>query len=262
MSVISMKQLLEAGVHFGHQTHKWNPKMAKYIFTARNGVHIINLEQTVILANEAYEFVKEQVNEGKTVLFVGTKKQAQQAVKDAAEKCGMFYINSRWLGGTLTNFKTIRTRIDRLNAIDKMEEEGKFDLLPKKEVVLLNQEREKLNKNLGGIREMNKLPGVIFVVDSNKEHICVKEAKALGIPVVGLVDTNCNPDLIDVIIPGNDDAIRSVNLIADAMADAVIEAKEGVAPQKEEVAEDVKFAEQMDEKAEVKAEEEQAEIKE
>lgn len=262
MSVISMKQLLEAGVHFGHQTHKWNPKMAKYIFTARNGVHIINLEQTVILANEAYEFVKEQVNEGKTVLFVGTKKQAQQAVKDAAEKCGMFYINSRWLGGTLTNFKTIRTRIDRLNAIDKMEEEGKFDLLPKKEVVLLNQEREKLNKNLGGIREMNKLPGVIFVVDSNKEHICVKEAKALGIPVVGLVDTNCNPDLIDVVIPGNDDAIRSVNLIADAMADAVIEAKEGVAPQKEEVAEDVKFAEQMDEKAEVKAEEEQAEIKE
>lgn len=244
MSVISMKQLLEAGVHFGHQTHKWNPKMGKYIFTARNGVHIINLEQTVELANEAYEFVKEQVNEGKEVLFVGTKKQAQQAVKDAAEKCGMHYINSRWLGGTLTNFKTIRTRIDRLNAIDKMEEDGKFDLLPKKEVILLKQEREKLQKNLGGIREMTKLPGVIFVVDSNKEHICVKEAKTLHIPVVGLVDTNCNPDLIDVVIPGNDDAIRSVNLIADAIADAVIEAREGVAPAKEET-EEVKFEEEI-----------------
>ena len=257
MSVISMKQLLEAGVHFGHQTHKWNPKMAKYIFTARNGVHIINLEETVKLANEAYEFVKQQINEDKTILFVGTKKQAQEGVKAAAEKCGMFYINSRWLGGTLTNFKTIRTRIDRLNAIDKMEEEGKFDLLPKKEVVLLNQEREKLVKNLGGIREMTKLPGVIFVVDSNKEHICVKEAKILGIPVVGLVDTNCNPDLIDVVIPGNDDAVRSVNLIASAIADAVIEAKEGVAPETVET-EEVKFEEQIKE-TEVKEEKNETE---
>ncbi|MBQ7307157.1 MAG: 30S ribosomal protein S2 [Clostridia bacterium] len=244
MSVISMKQLLEAGVHFGHQTHKWNPKMNKYIFTSRNGVHIINLEETVKLANEAYEFVKQQINEDKTILFVGTKKQAQEGVKAAAEKCGMYYVNSRWLGGTLTNFKTIRTRIDRLNAIDKMEEEGKFDLLPKKEVVLLNQEREKLMKNLGGIREMTKLPGVIFVVDSNKEHICVKEAKTLGIPVVGLVDTNCNPDLIDVVIPGNDDAVRSVNLIASAIADAVIEAREGVAPETQET-EEVKFEDQI-----------------
>lgn len=257
MSVISMKQLLEAGVHFGHQTHKWNPKMSKYIFTARNGVHIINLEETVKLANEAYEFVKQQINEGKTILFVGTKKQAQEGVKAAAEKCGMFYVNSRWLGGTLTNFKTIRTRIDRLNAIDKMEEEGKFDLLPKKEVVLLNQEREKLMKNLGGIREMTKLPGVIFVVDSNKEHICVKEAKILGIPVVGLVDTNCNPDLIDVVIPGNDDAVRSVNLIASAIADAVIEAKEGVAPETVET-EEVKFEEQIKE-TEVKEEKNETE---
>jgi small subunit ribosomal protein S2 len=244
MSVISMKQLLEAGVHFGHQTHKWNPKMKKYIFTARNGVHIINLEQTVILVNNAYDFVKAQIDEGKTILFVGTKKQAQQAVKDAAEKCGMYYINSRWLGGTLTNFKTIRTRIDRLNEIDKMEEEGKFDLLPKKEVILLKNEREKLQRNLGGIREMTKLPGVIFVVDSNKEHICVKEARALNIPIVGLVDTNCNPDVVDVVIPGNDDAIRSVTLIADAMADAVIEAKEGVAPAKPDT-EEVKFEEQV-----------------
>jgi small subunit ribosomal protein S2 len=245
MSVIQMKQLLEAGVHFGHQTRKWNPKMAQYIFTARNGVHIINLEKTVALANVAYEFVKQKVTEGNTVLFVGTKKQAQTAVKEAAEKCGMYYINSRWLGGTLTNFKTIRTRIDRLNEIDKMEADGNFDLLPKKEVVLLKNEREKLQKNLGGIREMTKLPGVIFVVDSNKEHICVKEAKALNIPIVGLVDTNCNPDLIDVVIPGNDDANRSVKLITDAIADAVIEAREGVAPEKEET-DEVKFEEQVE----------------
>jgi len=230
MSVITMKQLLEAGVHFGHQTRKWNPKMGKYIFTARNDVHIINLEQTVVLANEAYEYVKNAVTEGKTILFVGTKKQAQTAIKEAAEKCGMYYVNSRWLGGTLTNFKTIRTRIDRLNKIDNMEKMGEFDLLPKKEVIALKLEREKLEKNLGGIREMSKLPGIVFVVDSNKEHICVKEAKALNIPVVGLIDTNCNPELIDVVIPGNDDAIRSIKLISDAMADAVIEAREGVAP--------------------------------
>lgn len=246
MSAISMKQLLEAGVHFGHQTRKWNPKMGKYIYQARGGVHIINLEQTVELANVAYEFVKSQVSEGKTVLFVGTKKQAQQAVKDAAAKCGMYYINSRWLGGTLTNFKTIRSRVERLNKIDQMEESGEFNLLPKKEVVLLNAEREKLQKNLGGIREMTQLPGIIFVIDPNKEHICVKEARALNIPIVGLVDTNCDPDLIDVVIPGNDDAIRSVNLIADAIADAVIEAKEGVAPAASEDTEDVKFEESIE----------------
>lgn len=247
MAIIEMKQLLEAGVHFGHQTRKWNPKMKEYIFQERNGVHIINLESTVVLVDKAYEFIKEQVKNGKTILFVGTKKQAQVAVKDAAERCGMYYINSRWLGGTLTNFKTIRTRIDRLNEIDAMEAEGKFDLLPKKEVINLNHEREKLQKNLGGIREMTKLPGVIFVVDSNKEHICIKEAKILGIPVVGLVDTNCNPDVVDVVIPGNDDALRSVKLIVDAMANAVIEAKEGVAPVAPTTeGEDVKFAEEVE----------------
>ena len=227
MSVISMKQLLEAGVHFGHQTRKWNPKMAKYIFTARNDIHVINLEQTVELIDSAYAYVKEQAAAGKTFLFVGTKKQAQDAIKEEAERCGMYYINSRWLGGTLTNFKTIRTRIDRLNKLNQMEKTGEFDFLPKKEVVALKAERDKLEKYLGGIKDMNKLPGMIFVVDSKKEHICVKEARSLNIPVVGLIDTNCDPDLIDVVIPGNDDAIRSVKLIATAIADAVIEAREG-----------------------------------
>ncbi|MBQ0017558.1 MAG: 30S ribosomal protein S2 [Clostridiales bacterium] len=227
MSVISMKQLLEAGVHFGHQTRKWNPKMGKYIFTARNDIHVINLEQTVELVDSAYAYVKEKATEGKTFLFVGTKKQAQDAIKEEAERCGMYYINSRWLGGTLTNFKTIRSRVDRLNKLLQMEKTGEFDLLPKKEVAGLKNEMAKLDRFLGGIKDMTKLPGVIVVVDSKKEHICVKEAKKLGIPVVGLIDTNCDPDNIDVVIPGNDDAIRSVKLIIGALADAIIEAREG-----------------------------------
>ncbi len=227
MSVISMKQLLEAGVHFGHQTRKWNPKMSKYIFTARNDIHVINLEQTVELIDSAYAYVKEQAAQGKTFLFVGTKKQAQDAIKEEAERCGMYYINSRWLGGTLTNFKTIRSRIDRLNKLSQMEKTGEFDLLPKKEVAELKKEQAKLEKFLGGIKDMTKLPQVIIVVDSKKEHICIQEAKKLGIPVVGLIDTNCDPDDVDVVIPGNDDAIRSVKLIVGALADAIIEAREG-----------------------------------
>ena len=227
MSVISMKQLLEAGVHFGHQTRKWNPKMAKYIYTSRNDIHVINLEQTSELIDVAYAYIRDAVKDGKRVLFVGTKKQAQDAVKEEAEKCGEFYVNSRWLGGTLTNFKTIRSRIDKLNKLEQMEKTGEFDFLPKKEVAELKAEKDKLTKFLGGIKDMTKLPGVIFVVDSKKEEICVKEAKLLGIPVIGLIDTNCDPEMIDVVIPGNDDAIRSVKLIASAMADAVIEAKEG-----------------------------------
>ncbi len=228
MAVISMKQLLEAGVHFGHQTRKWNPKMKQYIFTARNDIHILNLEQASDLIDRAYTFVRDVVASGKSVLFVGTKKQAQEAVKEEAERCGMFYVNSRWLGGTLTNYKTIASRIERLNKLNQMEKVGEFDLLPKKEVALLKQERDKLEKNLGGIKEMRTLPGVIFVVDPNTEHICVKEAIRLGIPTVGLCDTNCDPTGISYVIPGNDDAIRSVKLIASAIADAVIEAKEGV----------------------------------
>ncbi len=234
MSVISMKQLLEAGVHFGHQTRKWNPKMKKYIFTARNDIHIINLEKTSEQVDKAYQFVRDVVASGKNVLFVGTKKQAQDAVKEEAERCGMYYINTRWLGGCLTNFKTIKSRIERLNKLNQMEKVGEFDLLPKKEVTLLKTERDKLEKNLGGIKEMRELPGVVFVVDPNVEHICVNECRLLNIPMVGLVDTNGNPDNIDYVIPGNDDAIRSVKLIASAIADAVIEAKEGVSLKKEE----------------------------
>ncbi len=233
MSVISMKQLLEAGVHFGHQTRKWNPKMAKYIFTARNDIHIINLEQTSELIDQAYSFIRDVVASGRSVLFVGTKKQAQEAIKEEALRCGMYYVNNRWLGGTLTNFKTIRQRIERLNKLNQMEKVGEFDLLPKKEVAILKKEREKLEANLGGIKDMHEMPGAIFIVDSTKEHICVKEAKALHIPMVGLIDTNCDPSDIDYVIPGNDDAIRSVKLIASAIADAVIEAREGVSVSKE-----------------------------
>ena len=228
MSVISMKQLLEAGVHFGHQTRRWDPKMAPYIYTARNDIHVINLEKTCGLIDEAYNYIKNAAQEGKTILFVGTKKQAQEAVKEEATRCGMFYINNRWPGGTLTNFKTIKSRIARLHDLRNMEATGEFEYLPKKEVAKLKLELEKLEKDFGGIAEMTKLPDVIFVVDSKKEHICVAEAKKLGIPVVGLIDTNCNPDMVNVIIPGNDDAIRSVKLITAAMADAVMEAKEGV----------------------------------
>ena len=241
MSVISMKQLLEAGVHFGHQTKKWNPKMKKYIFTARNDIHIINLEDTSNLIDEAYNFVRDVVASGKSVLFVGTKKQAQDAVKEEAERCGMFYVSTRWLGGTLTNFRTIRTRIERLNKLNQMEKVGEFNLLPKKEVAILKAERDKLEKNLGGIKDMREFPGVIFVVDPSKEHICVKEAISLKIPMVGLVDTNCDPTGIDYVIPGNDDAIRSVKLIASAIADAVIEAREGVSLKDKNADEDEKI---------------------
>ncbi len=238
MAVVTMKNLLEAGVHFGHQTKKWNPKMKKYIYQARNDIHIINLEVSVQEVEKAYAFVRDSVKAGKTVLFVGTKKQAQDAVKEEAQRCGMFYINQRWLGGTLTNFKTIRSRIDRLNKINQMEIIGEFELLPKKEVAALKKERDKLDANLGGIKNMTSLPGVMFVVDINKEEIAVKEARKLGIPVVGLVDTNCDPDMVDYVIPGNDDAIRAIKLVASIMANAVIEAKEGVAYSVEEDEED------------------------
>ena len=227
MAVISMKQLLEAGVHFGHQTRRWNPKMAQYIFTERNGIYIIDLQKTVRKIDEAYMFVRDLAMDGKTMLFVGTKKQAQESIESEAKRCGMYYVNTRWLGGMLTNFRTIRTRIDRLNAIDKMEADGQFDVLPKKEVIKLMAEREKLLKNLGGIREMKKLPGALFVVDPRKEHIAVTEARRLGIPIVGIVDTNCDPDEIDYVIPGNDDAIRAVKLIAGKMADAILEGRQG-----------------------------------
>lgn len=227
MSIISMKQLLEAGVHFGHQTRRWNPKMAKYIFTERNGIYIIDLQKTVKKMEEAYEFVKTASSEGKTVLFVGTKKQAQESVKDEAVRCGMYYVNERWLGGMLTNFKTIKTRIERLSEIEKMQEDGTFDLLTKKEVMKLKGEMEKLERNLGGIKTMEKLPDILFVVDPRKERNAIAEAKILGIPIVGIVDTNCDPDEIDYVIPGNDDAIRAVKLIASKIADAVIEGKQG-----------------------------------
>ena len=227
MAVVAMKQLLEAVVHFGHQTRRWDPKMAEYIFQARNGIHIIDLQKTSKKLDEAYAFVKEQAEEGKTVLFVGTKKQAQECMKEAALKCGMFYVDQRWLGGMLTNFGTIQKRIQRLKDLEAMEQDGTFDVLPKKEVILLKKEMEKLERNLGGIKEMNELPGVIFLVDPKKERIAILEAKKLGIPVVGLVDTNCNPEEVDYAIPGNDDAIRAVKLIADVMANAVIEGKQG-----------------------------------
>ena len=228
MAVITMKQLLETGVHFGHQTRRWNPKMKKYIYVERNGIHIVNLEQTVKLIEEdVYPFVVEEVKKGKSVLFVGTKKQAQDAIKEEAERCGQFYINSRWLGGTLTNFKTIRSRIDRLNKLNNMEKMGEFELLPKKEVMKLKAEREKLETNLGGIKDMRTLPGVMFIVDPDQEDIAVMEARKLHIPIVAITDTNCDPDLIDHVIPGNDDAIRAIKLISSVIADAVIEANQG-----------------------------------
>ncbi len=226
MAVISMKQLLEAGVHFGHQTRRWNPKMAQYIFTERNGIYIIDLQKTVRKIDEAYMFVRDLALDGKTILFVG-KKQAQESIESEAKRCNMYYVNNRWLGGMLTNFRTIQTRIRRLNDIDKMEQSGQFDLLPKKEVIQLKAEREKLEQNIGGIREMKKLPGALFVVDPRKEHIAVTEARILNIPIVAIVDTNCDPDEIDYVIPGNDDAIRAVKLIAGKMADAVLEGKQG-----------------------------------
>ncbi len=227
MSVISMKQLLEAGVHFGHQTRRWNPKMKEYIFTERNGIYIIDLQKTVKKIDEAYYFIRDLAMEGGTVLFVGTKKQAQESIEQEAKRCEMFYVNQRWLGGMLTNFKTIQSRINKLRKIKKMEADGDFDLLPKKEVIQLKAEQEKLEKNLGGIKEMKKLPSAMFVVDPRKEHIAILEAKALGIPVVAIVDTNCDPDEADYPIPGNDDAIRAVKLIASKIADAVLEGRQG-----------------------------------
>lgn len=241
MAVVAMKQLLEAGVHFGHQTRRWDPKMAEYIFQARNGIHIIDLQKTSKKLDEAYAFMKEQAEAGKTVLFVGTKKQAQDCMKEAAEKSGMYYVNQRWLGGMLTNFETIQKRVQRLNELETMEQDGTFDVLPKKEVILLKKEMDKLQKNLGGIKEMKEIPGVLFVVDPKKERIAILEARKLNIPVVGLIDTNCNPEDVDYAIPGNDDAIRAVKLIADVMANAIIEGRQGESMdvQTEEVAEEM-----------------------
>ena len=241
MSVISMKQLLEAGVHFGHQTRRWNPKMSRFIFTERNGIYIIDLQKTVKKVEEAYKFVKEVAETGKPVLFVGTKKQAQEAIKEEAERCGMFFVNERWLGGMLTNHQTIQTRIKKLRELEKMENEGVFDVLPKKEVIKLNALKEKLQKNLNGIKDMPELPGAIFVVDPRKESIAIQEAHRLGIPVVDIVDTNCDPEELDFPIPGNDDAIRAVKLITGAMATAVIEGRQGA---EEEVVEEVETQEQ------------------
>ena len=238
MAVVAMKQLLEAGVHFGHQTRRWDPRMAEYIFQARNGIHIIDLQKTSKKLDEAYNFIREQAEEGKTILFVGTKKQAQECVKEAAEKCGMYYVDKRWLGGMLTNFDTIQKRIQRLKDLENMAEDGTFEVLPKKEVILLKKEMEKLERNLGGIKEMTELPGVIFLVDPKKERIAVLEAKKLGIPTVGLVDTNCDPNDVDYVIPGNDDAIRAVKLIADVIANAVIEGKQGESFETESIEEE------------------------
>jgi small subunit ribosomal protein S2 len=239
MSVISMKQLLEAGVHFGHQTRRWNPKMAEYIYTERNGIHIIDLQKSVGKVDEAYKAISDIAADGGSILFVGTKKQAQDAIASEAERCGMYYVNERWLGGMLTNFKTIQSRINRLKEIERMQEDGTFDVLPKKEVINLKKEMEKLQKNLGGIKEMKRIPDAIFIVDPKKERICVQEAQALGITLIGIVDTNCDPDELDYVIPGNDDAIRAVKLIVSKMADAVIEANQGVevAPEEAETEE-------------------------
>ena len=252
MAVCSMKQLLEAGVHFGHLTSKWNPKMKKYIYGARNNIHIVDLQLTVEEIEKAYKFVVEVAKSGKSILFVGTKKQAQEAIAQEAERCGQYYINSRWLGGTLTNFKTIRSRVDMLNKLDNMEKAGEFDLLPKKEVIGLKAQREKLQTVLGGIRDMHTLPGALFVVDPHSEEIAIKEAKKLNIPVVAITDTNCDPDNIDYVIPGNDDAIRAVKLIASIIADAVIEANQGADAVNHNVEEDEVVS--MDEAQEVQAE--------
>ncbi|MCJ7855556.1 30S ribosomal protein S2 [Lachnospiraceae bacterium NSJ-143] len=239
MSVISMKQLLEAGVHFGHQTRRWNPKMAPYIFAERNGIYIIDLQKTVKKVDEAYFAVSDIIANGGEILFVGTKKQAQDSIKEEAERCGMYYVNQRWLGGMLTNFTTIKTRIARLKTLEKMQEDGTFEVLPKKEVANLLHEMDKLQKNLGGIKDMTRIPDVMFVVDPRKERIAIQEAHTLGIPIVAIVDTNCDPEEVDYVIPGNDDAIRAVKLIAGKMADAVIEAKQGEAEDVAEVSEEV-----------------------
>ncbi len=244
MSVISMKQLLEAGVHFGHQTRRWNPKMAPYIYTERNGIYIIDLQKTVGMVDDAYNAVKDIVADGGTILFVGTKKQAQDTVKVEAERCGMYYVNERWLGGMMTNFKTIRSRIERLKEIERMSEDGTFDVLPKKEVIQIKKEWEKLERNLGGIKNMTRVPDAIFIVDPKKERICVQEAHTLGVTLIGIADTNCDPEELDYVIPGNDDAIRAVKLIVSRMADAVIEAQQGAdAGEVEEAFEETQDAE-------------------
>lgn len=227
MAVVTMKQLLEAGVHFGHQTRRWNPKMKPYIFMERNGIYIIDLQKTVKMVEEAYNFVRNLVSEGNSILFVGTKKQAQDSIKEEAERCSMFYVNQRWLGGMLTNFQTIRRRVDRLHELEKMEEDGTFEVLPKKEVSRLIGEKQKLERFLGGIRNMESLPGALYIVDPRKERIAVREARKLGIPIIAIVDTNCDPDEIDYVIPGNDDAIRAVKLLTSKIADAVIEGMQG-----------------------------------
>lgn len=246
MSVVSMKSLLEAGVHFGHQTRRWNPKMKKYIFTERNGIYIIDLQKTVGKIEEAYDFVRETAQNGGQVLFVGTKKQAQDAIEKEAKRCGEFYINQRWLGGLLTNYQTIKKRIARLKDLEEMETDGRFDVLPKKEVIGLRHERERLEKFLGGIKDMNGLPDVMYVVDPKKENIAVKEAQKLGIPIVGILDTNCDPDELDFPIPGNDDAIRAVKLITETMANAVLEGKQGAQDHAEEEAEEVEATEETE----------------
>ena len=251
MSVISMKQLLEAGVHFGHQTRRWNPKMAQYIFTERNGIYIIDLQKTVKKAEEAYKAMKEIAETGKPVLFVGTKKQAQEAIKEEAERCGMFYVNERWLGGMLTNHKTIQTRINKLRELERMENEGVFEVLPKKEVALLNKQRARLEKFLGGIEDMPRIPDVMYIVDPHAEQIAVKEAKTLGIPVVAMVDTNADPEPIDVVIPANDDAIRAVKVITAKMADAIIEGRQGEDAADDFVAEEAASEESLEELAEI-----------
>ena len=242
MSVISMKQLLEAGVHFGHQTRRWNPKMAPYIYTERNGIHIIDLQKTVGLVDDSYNAIFDIVSQGGTILFVGTKKQAQETIANEAQRCGLYYVNERCLGGMLTNFKTIRSRIERLKKIEKMAEDGTFDVLPKKEVQALTKEREKLSRNLGGIKDMRRLPDAVFVVDPKKEHICIQEAQTLGLTIFGIADSNCDPDELDFIIPGNDDAIRAVKLIVSRMADAVIEANQGETADGGETADEVQEA--------------------
>ncbi len=252
MYVISMKQLLEAGVHFGHQTRRWNSKMAPYIYTERNGIHIIDLQKTVYMVDTAYKAVADIAAQGGTILFVGTKKQAQDAIREAAEKSGMYYVNQRWLGGMLTNFRTIQSRITRLHAIERMSEDGTFDVLPKKEVIQIKKEWEKLEKNIGGIKNMKKLPDAIFIVDPKKEHICVQEAHSLGITLIGMCDTNCDPEELDYVIPGNDDAIRAVKLIVDAMANAIVEANQGEA---QEVSAPAENAEEAAEETVAEAEE-------
>ncbi len=252
MAVVSMKQLLEAGVHFGHQTRRWNPKMKNYIFTERNGIYIIDLQRTVKRIDEAYNYFKDIASRGEKVLFVGTKKQAQESVQKEAERCGMFYVNQRWLGGMLTNFQTIRKRIDRLFDLDKMEEDGLFEVLPKKEVIRLKHEKEKLEKFLGGIKHMKELPTAVYIIDPRKERIAVAEARKLGIPIVAIVDTNCDPDEIDLVIPGNDDAIRAVKLITSKLADSVLEGKQGMQMEDDEITEeDKEDKEDKEEKIEV-----------